>query len=277
MRRRSWRGFWQQPALLPKGYSSSFPSPLPLYNDGVVPKRSNTGIASHGRFILQYDPMTEELKALRWRYKDLSIKPEIMRVFTNRYVAPQVARLLTAIHDHPEGVRNMLRTVKRVIALEVHDLTPTRYFLTTKVVCDQLMLSFETRAREVYSPDSPQGFICLWDTAHGIDKALLPIAEIIRELHGETNYREKLKLDPGGTADPPIFHTTNFNEYQWAKLVVDGIDTITKEPSGYSLLDQSVAWVHENYTDRRHGQLVVAGAEVGQKIYKALYPLTEGI
>jgi hypothetical protein len=52
---------------------------------------------------------------------------------------------------------------------------------------------------------------------------------------------------------------------------------LEKEPSGFSLLDENVAEVHEYYETQPNGKLVIAGAELAQKLYKALYPLTEGI
>jgi hypothetical protein len=197
------------------------------------------------------------LRALRMQHKDVFVDPKTLKIYTDKYVAPQVARLLTAIHDEPKGVRNMLTLVKRQIAAQAHDLTPARYFLATKVVIDQLMLGFEMSAMNLYQPDRPEGLICLWDTAHGIDRAFWVIQGIIRELHGETHWRDLLRIDPTGTANPPLF-------------------SVTKE-SGFTLLDEAVSGIHEKFSGVRHGELVIAGAEIGQKIYKALYPLTEGI
>jgi hypothetical protein len=84
--------------------------------------------------------------------------------------------------------------------------------------------------------------------------------------------------------DPPRFYKTeNTDEYlwtkreAWAKRIVEAIDRLEKEPSGFSLLDESVAEVLEYYEKQRNGLLVIAGAEIAQKIYRALYPLTEGL
>jgi hypothetical protein len=139
---------------------------------------------------------TIDLTALRVRHKDVFLKPADIRFYLDGWVALQVARRLTDIHDNSEGVRNMLKMVKSTIASGLGDVTSTRYFLTAKVVIDQLMLSFEIKAQEVYHQESPEPFICLWDTAHGMDRALWPIPGVIRELHDETHYREKLQIDP---------------------------------------------------------------------------------
>ena len=232
------------------------------------------------RFVIQYyEPMSDELTALRARHQEVVIKPEDIRLYLNRFVAVQVARRLTDIHDHPEGVRNMLKEVKKLIGHTMGDLHPPRYALCTQVLLAQLMMSFIEHAKLEYRPESPQDFICLWDVANGIDKALMLIVGVIYELAGETDFRQRAQQ-----TDPPVFFKSeNTDEYlwskreTWAKRIVAAIDRLEKDPSGFSLLDENVAEVHEYYKTQRNGQLVIAGAEIAQKIYKALYPLTEGI
>ena len=222
--------------------------------------------------------MSDSWFTLRLQYKDMLVKPKMMQVYKDMFVAPQVARLLTDIHDNPAGAQNMLRLVKRIIASEVGDLSPPRYFLCTKVLLDQLAASFAARAKSVYRPEEPEAFICLWDTYHGIDKALLLITGVIRELHGETDYRKCLQTAPNRQSHPPLFTVTDtFDEYAWAQSVLAAIDILAEDPSGFPLLDKSVAYIHEYFATRPNCHSIIVGAEIAQTIYKALYPLTEGI
>jgi hypothetical protein len=68
--------------------------------------------------------------------------------------------------------------------------------------------------------------------------------------------------------------------------VVQAIAWLDEDPSGLSLLDATLALIRTQYRkpqptgqigDILHGPLVVAGAELAQQLYTALYPLTEGI
>lgn len=148
--------------------------------------------------------MINDLLALRKKHQEISIEPEIIQQYLDRYVALQAARRLTDIHGNPDGVRNMLREVKRLIG-QTGDLRPARYALCTQVLIGQFRGSFIERAREEYRPERPESFICFWDIAEGIDKALMLLVGVIYELHGETNYRQRvLQTDPPSSSNLKI-------------------------------------------------------------------------
>ncbi|GHO85246.1 hypothetical protein [Dictyobacter formicarum] len=119
----------------------------------------------------------------------------------------------------------------------------------------------------------------MYDVANGIDKALMLLVCVQYELHGASNYRQWAQnTDPNRFYKPPDVDEYVWSKREnWAKRVVQAIDRLKKDPSGFSLLDESVAEVHAYYETKLNGRLVIAGAEIAQKIYKALYPLTEGI
>ncbi len=222
--------------------------------------------------------MLNDLLELRRKYKEIVLKPETIRLYLDKFVALQAAARLTDIHDNPEGVRNMLWEVKKLIG-ETGDPHPARYAMCTQVIIGQFKGSFIERAEKEYRPERPESFICFWDVAEGIDKALMLLVGVIYELAGQTNYRQLVVQ-----TDPPVFFKSeDTDEYfwskreTWAKRIVEAIERLKQDPSGFSLLDENVAEIHEYYKAQPNGQLVIAGAEIAQKIYKALYPLTEGI
>lgn len=215
------------------------------------------------------------LKNLRERLEDVFIDPQIARELKDRFISPQTESYLSDIFTNQEGVCNEFREIKKDFVQLKGDLTPARSYLVMHVLINQVEKSFLHLAESEYKPECPELFICLFDTAEGINLALMFLAGVFGELYGDTNYREMLRLDPTGTANPPRFETED--EFEWAKYLVAAIDLFHKDPSGFTLLDESVAGVSARFADNPTGFLQSAGADMAQKVYKALYPLTEGI
>ncbi len=105
------------------------------------------------------------------------------------------------------------------------------------------------------------------------------IVGVIYELYGKTDYRQRAQQ----TDSPQFYKSEDTDEYIWSKReswaqgIVEAINRLEKDPSGFSLLEENVAEVHEYYETQPNSKLVIAGAEIAQKLYKTLYSLTEGI
>ena len=182
------------------------------------------------------------------------------------------------VNNNREGVRETFREIKSSLAPEKRELLPLRCFLCLHVVVNQLENSFFACARRRYNPDRLEAFVCLYDTAAGISQALRYLSGALEELYGKTDYQELLQCDPGGTADLLQFAVTDpVDEYKWTKQVMAARDKLAQDPSGFILLEESVAEVSADFADDPKGLLQIAGAKMAQKIYEALYPLTEGI
>ena len=190
----------------------------------------------------------------------------------------RVAYYLRDLNSNQEGVREIFREIKSSLAPEKRELFPLRCFLCLHVVVNQLENGFLVCARRRYNPERLEAFVCLYDTAAGISRALRYLRGVIEELYGRIDYQELLQPDPDGTADPPRFAATYpVDADTWVKQVVVARDKLAQDPSGFTLLEESVAEVCAEFADDPKGILQIAGAEMAQKIYKALYPLTEGI
>ena len=221
---------------------------------------------------------SEDLHTLRLRRRDLFIDPQSAQLFTQRFLAVRVAYYLRDLNSNQEGVRETFREIKSSLAPEKREMLPLRCFLCLYVVVNQLQNSFFACARRRYNPERLEAFVCLYDTAAGITRALRYLKGALEELYGKTNDQELLQADSGGIADPPQCALTgSVDEYKWAKQVVAARDKLAQDPSGFTLLEEFVAEVCTDFADDPKGILQIAGAEMAQKIYKALYPLTEGI
>ncbi len=221
----------------------------------------------------------EDLLALRRQHLAVTINPQTTQLFIDESVAPYLAELFTDIHENPESMRHVLRETKKEITLQTGNPAPSRSDLTLAVVTTVLERKFQSTARDSYTlhPGDLASFICLFDYAHGVGAALDLIQCAMLELYGKTNYRELLQRDPTGTADPPQFETGSFDEYAWAQRVVAAVDKLAKDPTGFTLLDERVTEIQRDFQHSRNGAVIIAGAEGAQKVYKALYPLTEEI
>ena len=221
---------------------------------------------------------SEDLYTLRLQRRDLFIDPQSAQLFRDRFLAVRVAYYLRDLNNNQEGVREIFREIKSSLAPEKRDIIPLRCFLCLQVVVTQIEKSFFECARRGYNPERLEAFVCLYDTAAGITRALRYLSGVIEELYGRINYQELLQRDPGGTADPPRFAVTYpVAADTWAKQVVAARDKLAQDPSGFTLLEESVAEVCTEFADDPKGLLQIAGAKMAQKIYQALYPLTEGI
>jgi hypothetical protein len=90
----------------------------------------------HCPMQVQKEKIMSDLFELRLQDKDLDIDPETIQAFFDMYLTPQIVRRLTDIHEDPEGVQNMLKAVKEMIAKNQGDLNPTRCYLCAKVLVD---------------------------------------------------------------------------------------------------------------------------------------------
>ncbi len=220
----------------------------------------------------------EDLLALRVRHRDLFIDPESAQLFRDRFLAVRVAYYLRDLNNNQEGVRETFREIKSSLAPEKRELLPLRCFLCLYVVVNQLENSFFACASRRYNPKRLEAFVCLYDTAAGISRALWYLSGVIEELYGKTDYQELLQRNPGGTAYLPQFVVTDpVAADKRAKQVVVARDKLAQDPSGFTLLEESVAEVCTDFADDPKGLLQIAGAQMAQRIYKALYPLTGGI
>lgn len=164
-------------------------------------------------------------------------------------------------------------------------IAPTRRNVATRHVYEMLATPHNNLAlQHSESPDRWVGFAIYDDFAYGMDVVLsrLHRAEQVQV----DDARALLRASVQGTSFVPSAQPTPLNEAaaealrrdQEAREVVDLLDD-----EGFRLLDASLTrmQVPESHgtiiPDYRRHDVVVAGAELAVKAYKAVYPLTEGI
>ncbi|GHO85245.1 hypothetical protein [Dictyobacter formicarum] len=89
-----------------------------------------------------------KLSELRRQYTDLEISPDAIQAFTDHYLVLQIARRLTDIADHRDGICNMLEIARKFIAQKLQEPHPKRYELCLHVLLYQLMTSLLIKAQE---------------------------------------------------------------------------------------------------------------------------------
>ncbi|HYT42969.1 MAG TPA: hypothetical protein VEP90_11550 [Methylomirabilota bacterium] len=232
-----------------------------------------------------------QLYNLRQHYSHIRpLSSEAAAGLVIKHVRPSTQNFLTLTATNTEGVRNMLSLVRDMEAAETGEQNPMRAVIAGRVLTDQILTSTLDIAAERYNSGLLPNFVMWYDVADGIQEAGAPLFMAINELRGNTEQKMKqskaLQGEYGTQPTPPIVQ--GISDSMWRAEVASATRMLQEDPSGFTLIDASVEELktqargeRAGYRRRMHSyqipEFVIAGAEMAQAVYKAVYPLTENL
>ncbi len=227
---------------------------------------------------LSPDSGTSELLTVRKQIGSLRLISEntSMEGVISRFITPKEQEISHDIQGNPAGFTQMIRLTREGLE-EQQQYIPSRPFLCTQVLMNQLYRSLMDSAVDAYNQGLPTAYAAYYDVAHGVKMAVTSIREGEAMLRGDMEDMVKRGLSPD---EPAVYQEDMYTIMMETAQTAERL--LREDNTGFLVLDDLVEQMRDKDVRKGHGlmhhmqtpELVLAGAEMAQRLYKAIYPLS---
>ncbi len=226
------------------------------------------------------------MRLLRQRYAAYRPRSsDATDLLVTNHIRRDQERYLATLLYHPAEVKALLRQTRESIVVALGETVTDRMVCATFVV-DQVYSALQNRAVSDHALGNPYGFLRSFDVGDGVLEAVVGIYIGEAELKGETvdRQREGHALQGEYMRTPLVAFVKQTGDKLYQEEVARLAFLLQQDPTGGSVVKDAVERLEAEANGKQIAHIgaiesfqipafVVAGAQFGQRVYEAVYPL----